>query len=117
MGVFHYHRWRDLTMLPDGATELWTESDEDGVVRREIGLNASGAIVHQFPSRIADYGTRGHFDQTPIAPSASDSLDSSIFEATWERASVLMASGGRAAEHLALVRRAKRRFRLWLAGE
>jgi hypothetical protein len=61
-----YLRWddRDAEGLSavDGIVSLYTEVDGEGRVRREVGVNHDGKVVHRFPSTQHPHGTYGLFD-------------------------------------------------------
>lgn len=68
----------------DSVAEEWVEVALDGVVQREIGFDASGSVVHLFPSEKYRQGTYGHFDLAPVEPTGLDSVDPGEFDRRWE---------------------------------
>lgn len=64
-----------------GVSEIWTEVGADGVVLREIGLDAEGHVVYCAPS---EERHRGFFDETPVVGAANEvGPDRQLFERTW----------------------------------
>jgi hypothetical protein len=83
-----YCRWEeaDIKGLHSIAevSNLYTESNEQGVVLREIGLDKFGEITHRYPSSAHSLGRRGIFDnQTVELSDATTQLTIEEFEALW----------------------------------
>jgi hypothetical protein len=73
-----------------GIASLYTEIGEDGRVRREIGFNDAGEVVHKCPSDVYRYGTYGLFDLSNVeraekADSPSDVITEAEFEQLWRK--------------------------------
>jgi hypothetical protein len=79
-----YVRFTEL--LRDDAVQEWVEVAPDGVVQREIFFDASGNVVHLFPSKKYRQGRYGHFDLTPVEPTGHDSVAPEEFDRRWEEA-------------------------------
>ncbi len=86
----HYCKWNEqelkgLKSINDMVI-LYAEIDSDGKVRREIGLNQSGKVVHKFPSVSRQHGTYGLFDNQIVQLSIRDSgITKDEFEKLWEK--------------------------------
>ena len=80
-----YLRWDEkLDSGVFGMVELWTEVDDTGTVRRELGFDAEGHIAHRCPSRFYRDGTYGLFDMAPIEIAGTlDQIEPSEFERRW----------------------------------
>lgn len=65
----------------EGIVAVFTEVDDSGLVRREVGLNRAGNVVHRFPSS-GRLGERGLFDLVPVAASKSN-LSEEEFSRIW----------------------------------
>ena len=83
-----YLRWdaHDVKNLhrQGGCVELFTEIDQHGRVLREVGLDATGTVVHCAPSKQSPYGL---FDNqvVSLANQRSD-IGSEAFGLLWQRA-------------------------------
>lgn len=68
----------------DKIALLWTEVDEGGVVRREIGFDACGRVVHKIPSG----GKRfGYFDNQVVdLTGVRNDVTCADFNSCWEDA-------------------------------
>jgi len=71
-----------------GMVTLYTEIGEDGRVRREIGFNNEGKVVHKCPSDGYRWGTYGFFDLARVeraekTDSPSDVITEDEFEQLW----------------------------------
>lgn len=65
-------------------SSLYTESNAQGVVLREIGLDKRGKITHRYPSSSHPFGARGLFDiQTVELSSRTTNLTKDEFEDLW----------------------------------
>jgi len=66
----YYCRWNedDIEGLHSigEVSSPYTESNEQGVVLREIGLDRFGKITHRYPSSAHPFGSRGLFDAQTI---------------------------------------------------
>ena len=63
---------------------LYTESNEQGVVLREIGLDNLGKVTHKYPSSAHPFGFRGLFDTQIVELSGRASkLTKNEFEDLW----------------------------------
>jgi hypothetical protein len=85
----YYRKWTedDIERLSEdeGIVILYTEIDLDGNVRREIGLNNEGKVIHKCPSELYRYGTYGLFDNQKVLITESRSLiKKEEFERLWE---------------------------------
>ena len=76
----------DLTKFSQ-ISELLVELDEKGTPKREIGLNADGAIVHMFPKDKFKYGKHGILDlsQFDLSSIDGDDLSPEVFNSNWSR--------------------------------
>ena len=86
----YYCRWNedDIKGLYSTSqiSSLYTESNEQGVVLREIGLDDLGKIIHKCPSSAHPFGTRGIFDAQTVELSAkTTNLTKDEFEALWRQ--------------------------------
>lgn len=85
----YYYKWseKEIQQLQSvgGMVNLYTEIDPDGNVRREIGLNQSGKVIHKFPSNLYPNGRYGLFDnQKVIVTDRSSTIAKDEFEKLWE---------------------------------
>ncbi len=81
-----YLRWdeEETPGLPFGLVELWTEIDDKGTVRRELGFDAGGHICHRCPSKFYRYGAYGLFDLAPVEiAGTADEVEPTEFERRW----------------------------------
>jgi hypothetical protein len=71
----------------DGIAVLFTEVGADGFVRREIGFDENGDVVHRCPGPVKyKYGGYGIFDLALIEVSSRESdLTKEEFEELWEK--------------------------------
>lgn len=70
-----------------GLVQVWTEVDDAGAVRRELGFDAGGHIAHRFPSEWYRHGTYGLFDSARIElAGAEDDVEPAEFERCWNEA-------------------------------
>lgn len=68
----------------DGIESLWVEIDDAGFVRRELGFDSSGNLVHRFPGG-GRYGLYGIFDVARFETNGlKDDMDAVEFEKAWE---------------------------------
>jgi hypothetical protein len=84
----HYRRLTppEHELLPTEAEE-WIEIGAEGVVTRELGFNADGDVVHQFPSDYFPRGDYGNFDLALFEMSGMvDDVDLAEFERKWQQA-------------------------------
>jgi len=86
----YYRRWNedDIRGLHSISqiSILYTESNAQGVVLREIGLDKLGKIMHRYPSSSHPFGSRGLFDtQTVELSSETKDLTKDEFEGLWRR--------------------------------
>ena len=84
----HYRKWDEDDAQGiqsiSGMVVLYTELDNDGNVRREIGFNKSDEVVHRFPSRLYRYGTYGLFDnQKVVIIDGYSNVTKDEFEKLW----------------------------------
>ena len=84
----YYCKWEeeDIKGLHSMAevSSLYTESNEEGVVLREIGLNKFGKVAHRYPSSAHSLGHHGIFDnQTVELSNETTKLTKEEFEALW----------------------------------
>jgi hypothetical protein len=89
----YYCKWteNDVEGLrsSDGIVVLFAETNEEGDVLREIGVNEEGKIVHRFPSKFFRYGGHGLFDNQNVLISESSPLvTKEEFEYLWHKAEV-----------------------------
>jgi len=89
-----YRKWDENDVNGLGKTSgmviMYTEIDEEGRVRREIGFNDAGEVVHKCPSDGYRYGTYGLFDLSKVeraekADSPSDVITRAEFEQLWNK--------------------------------
>lgn len=85
----YYCKWTedDIEKLSEdeGIIILYTEIDLDGSVRREIGLNKEGKVIHKCPSKLYRYGTYGLFDNQKVIITGTRSLiTKEEFEKLWK---------------------------------
>jgi hypothetical protein len=52
----------ELARFDKSINQLYLEVDDKGVIKREIGLNTCGDIVHAYPSKKYRYGKYGILD-------------------------------------------------------
>jgi hypothetical protein len=52
----------DFSIFQQDLVSIWLEIDDEGKIKREIGFNDIGEIVHAFPSMVYKYGKYGIFD-------------------------------------------------------
>ena len=52
----------ELSRFDKSINQLYLEVDDKGFIKREIGLNNSGDIVHAYPSKKFRYGKYGILD-------------------------------------------------------
>jgi len=84
----YYCRWDEddiegLHSISEIAS-LYTESNEQGLVLREIGLDKFGKVTHRYPSSAHPFGSRGTFDtQTIKLSEKTRTLTKEEFEALW----------------------------------
>jgi hypothetical protein len=50
-----------------GIVTLFTEVDDLGSVRREVGVDCHGRIVHRFPGEGSELERRGFFDNQTVS--------------------------------------------------
>lgn len=50
----------------EGFFLFYAEIDSNGFVRREIGLNKEGKVIHKCPSEFYPNGTYGYFDNQKV---------------------------------------------------
>lgn len=86
----YYRKWEeeDIKGLHSFSqiSRLYTESNEQGVVLREIGLDKLGKITHRYPSNAHPFGSRGIFDVQTVEPSGgTTNLAKDEFEDLWRR--------------------------------
>ncbi|MCU5783433.1 hypothetical protein MA04_02733 [Alcanivorax balearicus MACL04] len=67
-----------------GVSVVYLELDEKNRVLREVGVDASGEIVHVFPAKKGEYGRYGIFDSQTV--SASSEVDPLFFRELWDKA-------------------------------
>ncbi len=85
-----YLRWDEVSVsgldqMIFGLAETWTEVDETGSVRRELGFDAAGHICHRCPSQRYRYGTYGLFDMATIAVEGrGNEIAADEFERRWQ---------------------------------
>jgi hypothetical protein len=86
----YYHIWTDKVLENDyGFAALYTECDANGVVKREIGVDASGKAVYRFPRQILD-GQRGIFEFMTIdLKEPAENLSAASFENAWQATALL----------------------------
>jgi len=66
------------------VASLYTESNEEGVVLREIGLNKVGQIAHRYPSSTHLFGHHGILDNQKVELSDTNThLTKAEFEVLW----------------------------------
>lgn len=66
--------------------ELWTEVDDTGTVRRELGFDSEGHIAHRCPSSFYRHGRYGLFDMAPVEIAGTQNeLDPTEFEEAWRQ--------------------------------
>jgi hypothetical protein len=87
-----YRKWDENDVEGLGKTSgmviMYTEIDEDGRVRREIGFDKAGRVVHKCPADGFRHGTYGLFDLQIVeraeeADSSSDVITEAEFERFW----------------------------------
>jgi hypothetical protein len=84
-----YLRWDEAAVsgtdrVVFGLVETWTEVRGDGVVRRELGFDASGSICHRCPSKFYKHGSYGFFDMAPVTlEGTEDDPSQAEFERRW----------------------------------
>jgi hypothetical protein len=80
-----YLKWDSSTFLGlekvEGMQAMYTEVDDNGVVRREVGLDRAGRVVHRFPSA-GRLGERGLFDLVPVTAGKAN-MNEREFSAIW----------------------------------
>ena len=82
--VMHYLRWTEHEIENLEFSEIITEVDPNGHVRREIGLDEAGAVVHKYPSDQHSFGERGLFDLAVIETSKLESnFEALEFDRLW----------------------------------
>ena len=68
-----------------GLAQVWTEVDDAGAVRRELGFDAEGHIAHRFPSDWYRHGTYGLFDSARIEVAGTEGdIEPAEFERRWD---------------------------------
>ncbi len=68
-----------------GISILFTEIDDEGSVKREVGIDKSNKVVHMFPSGSFSYGVYGIFNNEKVGISRLRSDISKVdFEELWE---------------------------------
>jgi hypothetical protein len=87
----NYCKWEDKDIEGlssfSGTVILYTEIDKDGNVRREIGFDKEGEVVHRCPSEFFPLGQYGIFDNQKVKISDfSSTISKEEFEKLWERA-------------------------------
>lgn len=79
-----YMRWtiKEIGNLHDfGVFEIWTEVDETGLVKKELGFDERKKIVYKIPS---DQRSYGFFDNQLIAVSSlRNDLSENEFKKWW----------------------------------
>ena len=66
-----------------GLSRIITEVDEQGLVRRELGFDADGNLVHRCPGEPTVTDDYGVFDLAKIAPSDRSDLEPEEFDRLW----------------------------------
>lgn len=81
----YYCKWEEEGLHYFSQTSiLYTESNEQGVVLREIGFDKLGKITHRYPSSAHPFGSRGLFDtQTVSLSDGTPKLTKDEFEDLW----------------------------------
>ncbi len=87
----YYRKWTedDLQGLKSigGLVTLYTEIDSEGNVRRELGLDETGKVIHRFPSSLFPHGQYGLFDNQKVSVSGLTlSTARDEFERLWRQA-------------------------------
>ena len=74
----------DLTGLAEtwGLSRILTEVDEWGAVKRELGFDLDGNVVHRHPGE-PTRAANGVFDLANIAPSDTTEMDPAEFDRRW----------------------------------
>ncbi len=75
----------DLSAFQQNLVKMFIEIDNSGSVKREIGFNLSGQVVHAYPSRKYSYGKYGIFDLATFDMSSimESQLSKEEFEKIW----------------------------------
>jgi hypothetical protein len=87
-----YLRWTAPRLLPLGFAELLTEISDLGYVLMEIGLNATGQVIHRMPDDDYEHGQSPYFESSPIdvdlvlASGVADEISAETFHVAWKRA-------------------------------
>ncbi len=72
-----------------GISILFTEIDDEGSVKREVGIDESNNVVHMFPSASFSSGVYGIFDNEKVDISSLRSdISKDDFERLWESRSL-----------------------------
>ncbi len=84
-----YIKWTEQDIAELSAFDkiyfLYTEIDDDGNVRKEIGIDNHGNIIHKSPSTKYPYGEYGIFDNQKVAISDRKSdLSKDEFYKLWK---------------------------------
>lgn len=66
-----------------GLSRIITEVDDEGTVRRELGFDAEGNLIHRCPGEPTVTDQYGVFDLAKIAPSDRADLDPEEFDRLW----------------------------------
>lgn len=86
----YYCKWTEADVKglrsSDGIVILYAEIGADNIVRREIGINESGEVVHKFPADLYRYGKYGLFDnQRVVISDSSPLIPKEEFEQFWNK--------------------------------
>ena len=76
----------ELSRFDKSINQLYVEVDDNGYVKREIGLNISGDVVHAYPSKKSRYGNYGILDLNCFdIKSVNNELLFDDFETKWNQ--------------------------------
>lgn len=79
------NNWVDLSAFQPNLETILLEINENGFVKREIGLDEESEIIHAYPSSKYRYGKYGIFDLNSFDISdIEESLNQAEFEAKWD---------------------------------
>jgi len=66
-----------------GLSRIITEVDEEGLVTRELGYDATGNLIHRCPGEPTVTDVYGVFDLAKIAPGDRTDLEPDEFDRLW----------------------------------
>lgn len=76
----------NLVSFQDDLSYLFIEVNEKGLIKREVGFNVNGDIIHAYPSKKYQYGKHGIFDLNLLEyGELNNDLTEEDFERIWNK--------------------------------